>query len=41
MKDFLFQYKGDTILNINDVVRREIRNVYEKATLLNDNPNSV
>lgn len=41
MRDFLFQHKGDTILNINDVVRREIRNVYERAILLSDNPNSV
>lgn len=41
MRDFLFQYKGDTVLNINDVVRREIRTVYERATLFKNNSNSV
>ena len=37
MDEFLFEYKNDIILNINDVVRREIRKIYEKEILRKDN----
>ena len=34
MNDFLFQYEDNCLLNINDIIRRQIRQAYERQNIV-------